>query len=218
VKQTTEGYVSIVGDSYLIPISDLSEKLFSHASLFQNEVQASPLENGYSVSLCILTIAWFESYIMRVRYLNRASQQANIKKPPIPFLKALYPDLPFYDKLMEIFVLRDTLVHNHLWMIQLSWDEKAGMKLHGAEKAAFCGDKKYEKYVDFKTRKTKKLGLNVVPTRVCNTDYKVVLRTVWKGLLFIQEKDPGHFGITNLHIKVNGQLISMQKYIDQICK
>jgi len=217
MEKISESYVSIVGDSYLLPIADLSETLFSHASLSQNEVQASSWENGYSASLCILTIAWFESYTMRVRYLNRTSGHTTIK-PPVSFLKALYPDLPIFDELVEIFVLRDTLIHNHLWMIQFSWNESVGMKLHEADKDAFSGDKKYAQYVDPVTRKTKKLGLNVVPTKVCNTDFKIVLKMIWRGLLFIQEKDPSHFGIKNGCIKFKNKFLSRQQFIDQICK
>ena len=217
MEEISESYVSIVGDSYLLPIADLSETLFSHASLSQNEVQASSWENGYSASLCILTIAWFESYTILARYLNWTSGHTTIKQP-VSFLKALYPDLPIFDELVEIFVLRDTLIHNHLWMIQFSSDESVGMKLHEADKDAFSGDKKYAQYVDTVTRKTKKLGLNVVPTKVCNTDFKIVLKMIWHGFLFIQEKDPSRFGITNGSIKFKNKFLSRQQYVDQICK
>lgn len=133
---TIEEYVSIVGSSYLFPITIISESLFHDIPFSQNEVQASSVENGYSTSLCILVTAWFESYTMRVRYLNNTSTHVS-EKHCVRFLKELYPDFPFYDELMEVFVLRDTLIHNHLWMINFSWDKTAGMKLREAKIDAF---------------------------------------------------------------------------------
>jgi len=213
----SENIVSIAGDAYLFPIAELSTKLFSDLTLLQNDVQASQLENGYSSSLCILTAVWFESYTVRVRYLNSQSQHGSIKEP-VPFMKALYPDFPLYDEMMEVFVLRDTLVHNHLWMIEFSWDNTGDMKLDSAVKDAFSGDKKYRHYVDGKTRRTKKLKLNVVPTRVCNTDFKIVLKTVFDALWFVRMKDPAHIGFGNTHPLFKGQFLSLGQFVDQIQK
>jgi hypothetical protein len=208
---TPEELVSIIGDRYLEPISDLAEKLFSFTQS-QNDVQVSPMENGYSVSLCILAIAWFESWTMRVRYLNGTSNHATIRHS-VDFLKAIYPDLPDYDGLMEIFVLRDTLVHNHLWLIDFSWDANLGMKLHKAQKDAFSGDKKYEQYVNIPARRTKKLQLNIVPIKVGRGDVKTVLTMAWDSLSFIKMKDPEHIGVANQYIHFQKRFMSMPEFI-----
>ena len=212
-----ESIVSIVADAYLFPIADLSSKLFSDLTLSQNDVQASQLENGYASSLCILTAVWFESYAMRVRYLNSQSPHGSIKEP-VSFIKALYPDFPLYDEMMEVFVLRDTLAHNHLWMIEFEWDDTGDMKLNSAVKDAFSGDKKYRHYVDSNTRRTKTLKLNVVPTRVCNSDFKIVLKTVFDALWFVRTKDPAHIGFGNAHPLFKGQFVSLSQFVDQIQK
>jgi len=64
----TSGYLSIIGYSYLNPLGVLLEKLFSLDQRDPNEVQTSPLENGYSVSLIILTVLMVESLVRRVQF------------------------------------------------------------------------------------------------------------------------------------------------------
>lgn len=211
-----EEIVSVIGDAYLEPISELTKKLTS-LQFSQNEVQASMIENGYSVSLCILIAAWFESWVVRVRYLNSISEHVAIK-PPVDFLYALYPDLPIYQELTEVFVLRDSLVHNHLWFIEMSWGGASGMNLRKARKDAFYGDKKYRKYVDSIKRETQKLRLNVVPIKVCTSDFKTVLGTVWRGLEFMRDKDPTHLGIGNVHVNFGGQWIPVRRFVAQILR
>lgn len=213
--KTVDQIVSIIGDSYLEPIADLTERLISRGSS-QNDVKVSAVENGYAVSLCILLVAWFESWVTRVRYLNSANAHAAIKQP-VEFLYSLYPDLPIYDELVEVFVLRDTLAHNHLWLIKFSWDDVSNMHLRKAQKDAFYGDKKYRKYVDLHKRRTKKLGLNIVPIKVGAADFKVALKFIWKGLEFIRTKDPTHLGIGNGHIKFQSKLIPVRSFVTQVC-
>lgn len=207
----TEKIVSIIGDSYVDPIVTLSERLFSN-KLSQNEVLASQYENGYSISLCILTAVWFESWTMRVRYLNGKSPHATTKHP-VEFINKLYSDFPLYDEMMEVFVLRDTLVHNHLWNIEFLWE---GMKLQDAAKDAFSGDNKYLQHVDLSARLTKKLRLNVVPTKVCNLDFKAELKTVVEALLFIKNKDPDHFGFGNSSVRFRGKFISIREFVKEV--
>ena len=63
------------------------------------------------------------------------------------------------------------------------------MMLHGAVKHPAFGDKKYSARVNPNTRRTKALGLSIVPTRVDRRDAKRVFQTVWKTLLFLESKD-----------------------------
>jgi hypothetical protein len=66
--------------------------------------------------------------------------------------------------------------------------------------------------------RTKKLQLNVVPTRVCNTDFKIVLKTVFDALAFVRDKDLQHLSFGNAHPQFKGQFLSLRQFVDQVQK
>ena len=220
MDQTPQDYVSIVGNSWLHPITDLTEKLFSLGPLKQNDVQVNSFENGYSAALCILSVILFESYVMRVYYLNqkKIEREGNKLKHAVKIVASIYPDFSDFNDLYEIYVLRDLIIHNHIWMSEFIWDDTSGMRLLKTEKSGFSGDPKYEDHVDQNARKTKSLRLNVVPTRVCRTDYQAVLKTVWKALEFIEKKNPNHISVTGNYVQFKGESIPLKDFVCLVFK
>lgn len=199
-----DSLVTIIGSSYFEPISVLLEKLNKYDKGSSNEVQAGYFVNGFASSICLLAVVCLESYVMRVRYINKASQK-EVDKVSVPvYLKALYQDFPFENELFEIHILRDTLAHNHLWEISYSWDNEKDMVLHTVNKSS-SGDKKYKRYVDTKTNVTKNLGLNINPIKVGSTDVNSVLQTVWKVLIFLENKNRNQCYVSRLHVKHKGK-------------
>lgn len=188
--------ISIVGDAYLQPISVLLEKLFLHPGSPEDEVGTGTRTCGYSISICILAFLYFESYTMRIRYLNPKYLSKKYRWN-FDFLEKLYKNFPNIDTLKELAVLRDLIVHNHLWEIDFSSDNKFRRKIDGAHKNSFSGDKKYENCVDLKTYKTKILQLNVIPTKIGKSDVCKVLNSIIESLLFIEEKDINVCQISN---------------------
>jgi len=199
-----DSLVTIVGSSYFEPISVLLEKLNKYDKGSSNEVQAGYFVNGFASSICLLAVVCLESYVMRVRYINKASQN-EVDKVSVPvYLKKLYQDFPFENELFEIHILRDTLAHNHLWEISYSWDDEKDMVLQSVNKSS-SGDKKYKQYVDTKTNVTKNLGLNINPIKVGSTDVNSVLQTVWKVLIFLENKNRNQCYVSRLHVKHKGK-------------
>ena len=198
--------VTIVGSSYFEPISMLLENLEKHDRGTSNQVQSGHFVNGYASSICILAVVCLESYVMRVRYINRASQK-EIDKMSVPvYLKKLYNDFPLENELYEIHILRDILAHNHLWEFSYSWDDAKGMILQAANKWS-SGDTKYQQYVDTAKYVTINLGLNVNPIKVGSSDAKKVLEIVWKVLLFLESKNRNQCYVSHLNVKHKGKLM-----------
>jgi hypothetical protein len=207
-----DSLVTIVGSSYFEPISVLLEKLEKHDKGTPNEVQAGYYVNGYAASICILAVVCLESYVMRVRYINKASQ-IEIDKVSVPkYLKKLYQDFPYEDELFEVHILRDALAHNHLWEVSYSWDDEIDMMLHAVNKWS-SGDKKYAQYVDENTNLTKKLGLNVSPIKVGRADAISVLQNVWKILIFLESKNRNQCYVSHLHVAQKGELMRFGEII-----
>lgn len=199
-----DSLVTIVGSSYFEPISVLLERLEEYDKGSSNEVQAGHYVNGFASAICILAVVCLESYVMRVRYINKATQK-EINEVSVPvYLKKLYQDFPFEDELFEIHILRDVLAHNHLWEVSHSWDDEKAMILRSVNRWS-SGDNKYQRYVDTTTNLTKKLRLNVSPIKVGKSDAISVLQTMWKILIFLEGEKRNQCYVSHLRAVHKGK-------------
>jgi hypothetical protein len=199
-----EEYVSIIGMSYLHPISNLLETLDSFNPGGPNELQASSLENGYSASIIILTALLVESAISRTQYIRGD----NAPQKPVKFVRVVYPDSGFAETIEELFVVRDVIAHSHLWEAQFQWDEISGIKLVSTPLLRDgYGDEKFRRVIDVSSRTTRKLGVNVFPTRISRTDAVIILKTAVDFLLFLENEDRRYIYISPQCVKF-GETIS----------
>jgi hypothetical protein len=196
--------VTIIGSSYFEPICTLLERLERFNEHEKSEVQSGFFVNGFSVSICLLAVACLESYVMRVRYVTKASQKDIDKTPVAHYLPTLYQDFPYADDLNEIYILRDIIIHNHLWEISFDWNDD-GMELINANKKS-SGDKKYSSHVDVNKRKTIQLGLTVNPLKVGKSEVMKVLQTMWKILIFLEKKDINQCYVSAEHFRYKGKM------------
>lgn len=206
----TQEYVSIIGFSYLYPISILLEALDSLDPRGPNEVQASPPENGYSVSIIVLTVLLIESAIGRTQYVMGQTAE----KHPLTFVGKAFPTYGFEDRLKELFVVRDAIVHNHVWVARFTLDEEDGMKLVEANLRKNYGDGKFTSVMDKRSRTTRQLRINVFPTRICWRDAVVVLKNAIHFLLFLENLDPRYFYISPQRVMYHGNSVLFTDLID----
>lgn len=207
--------VTIIGSAYFQPIADLLDKLLSLPNQDPNEVKVSNREVGYSVSVIALLVVLLESYAMRVRYINRTT--VLIKRISVPlYLKSLYSDFDMADEVTEVFVVRDVIVHNHLWEIDFTFEDESVLKLLKAEKEARSGDPKYNDHVDVSSRKTKRLGLNVVPVKIGKRDVYEIFQTVWKTLLFLENKERNQCYVSHLYVKYRGKTAKFGELLKEL--
>lgn len=209
--------VTIIGGSYFQPIADLVNRLAPTSDHGANDVQVGSSENGYSVSIILLLVTMFESYAMRVRYINR--QQHPIEKNTVVgFIQDLYPDFKQIDELTEVFSLRDLIAHNHLWKIDFEWSESPGMTLKNAKREVTAGDKKYHGVIDEKSRRTKGLALNIIPTKVGREDVRTVFKVIWDALIFLEKKDRSQCYVSQHQVSYNRRLILFSDLISKIAR
>lgn len=206
-----EGYVSIVASNFIFPIISLFESLEDTSSYPPNEVQASPMENGYSLAIVTLSVLMVESAISRTQYVMKI----NPPQKPLTFIKEYFPS-EMFQKVEELFVIRDIIAHNHVWKASFFWDEQGKMKLVDAQLVEGYGDKKFEKVVDDNTRTTKILGLNVFPNRICRTDVVTVLKAAFDFLVSLENKDRNNFSVSALIVKHKGSVIPFSKFISEV--
>jgi hypothetical protein len=207
-----DSMVTIVGSSYFEPISVLLENLKKYDNGKSGEVQSGYYVNGYACSICLLSVVCLESYVMRVRFINKATQ-AEIDKTSVPeYLANLYPDFPLIEEVREIFILRDLIAHNHLWEIYFLWDDDKGIMPQSVKKRS-TGDRKYRSAVDTGNNMTQKLGLNINPVRIDAADVTKVLHTMWRTMIFLEKKNRSQCYVSHLFVKHNGKRVKFGEVI-----
>jgi hypothetical protein len=202
--------VTIIGDSYFEPICTLLERLEKFKEQ-TNDAQSGFFVNGFAASICLLAVACLESYVMRVRFIQKASQEDIDRTPVVNYLHNLYKHFPYKDELIEIYILRDIIIHNHLWELGFVWEED-GMLVTSARKRS-TGDSKYLKNVDESARKTKVLGLTVNPIKVGNVEVNKVLQTMWKVLLFLEQEDRNQCYVSAAHYRYKGKIVQFGEVV-----
>jgi hypothetical protein len=198
--------VSILGSSYFQPIADLIERWTANPRRRPNKVGSGYAEHGYAAATLLLLVAMFESYMVRVRYIT-GKHVPNDVRAAIDVLRLLYPAYRGFGALTDVYVLRDAIFHNHLWEIEYSWGGSASQVLHGAVLHPAFGDKKYKARVNPQTRRTKALGLSIVPTRVSRRDVKKTFLTIWKTLLFLEGKNRNQCYVSHLRVRFQKQRV-----------
>jgi hypothetical protein len=209
ISNDTEGYLSIIGMSYLHPITSLLEILEDSNPRGPNEVQASPYENGYSAAIIVLTVLLLESVLSRTQYMRGDKPP----KKPLDFIRTVYPTSGFADTIEELFVVRDVIVHNHVWEAQFRWDETVGMKFISAQLAGGYGDAKHKKVLEPSNRLTRLLGINLFPTRICRDDAVIVLKSAVELLLFLESEDRNFCYISPQPVKYKASIIQFSDLI-----
>jgi hypothetical protein len=183
--QPSHNYVSVLFVHLLQPIHDLFELLEEHSDpKGRNEVQAGMIENGYAISVIVLAVLVVESALNRTRYVRDEHQ----RESAVDTLKRLgASDLG--SDIEELFVVRDIIAHNHIWLAATRWDDTGEMALDSAQKLAAYGDQKFARTVDLTTRLTRRLGLDAFPTRIHRATAVAVLKKMVEVLRFLEGLD-----------------------------
>lgn len=204
ISNPLDDLITIVGTSYFQPITDLIGNLLESKVPVANSAQTSCRENGYSVSLIVLLVAVLESFVCRLRFLRKTEITRSLSIPDL--LLDLFPDLPNRDCLVEVFLLRNIIVHNHVWHLDVTDTEMhCAPTLGTPEDFKFHTNKHYNEVVDFDTRRTRQLSLNANPTAVDRNDVKCVFEVIWDTLLFMNNKNFSHTPLAGQSVRFRGK-------------
>lgn len=197
--------ISIVGTSYLQPISDLVDGMLQHEPVASNSSRTGHFENGYAAAITVLLVATLESFVSRLRFLR--NEEVVPGKDVPDQLEIFFPDFPHKAELSEVFLLRNIVVHNHVWHLAIGEGDKPEVTtLATPRQLRFQLKKTYDSSVDLTTRKTVLLGLSASPTSVDRNDVGTVFHVVWKTLAFMQKKNFSHTPLAGQHVKFRGKL------------
>lgn len=210
-----ETLVSILGSSYFQPIANLIERWKVFTPHRPNKVQSGYYEHGYATSVILLLVAMFESYVVRLRFVQGSKVPATARTA-LDVVFAVFPRLRHRKALIDVYVLRDSIFHNHLWEIEYSWGGSPTMVMHAASKHPAFGDKKYAARVNPATRRTRALGVNVVPTRVDRRDVLKVFDTIWKTLLIFEAQSRFQCYVSHENVRFAGKTVPFPDVLGQL--
>lgn len=197
--------ISVVGSSYYQPIADLVDRLLVAVARRPPESGVSHSENGYSAACVVLLVALMESFTARVRF-KRQSELAGGQSTP-DLLARLFPALPTKDDLQEVYLLRNIVVHNHLWHLDISNEEAPEPQTIALPTdLGFSVNKNYSALVDTVARRTVKLGLKAVPTWVGVTDVSTVFRVIWSTLEHMHGINFDHTPLAGRRVQFRGSM------------
>jgi hypothetical protein len=209
---TPDSMVAIEGSSYFGPISVLLEKLEKYVSSGSGEVRTDNAVNGFACSICLLAVACLESYIIKIRSADKSAQSLINREPHSNYMRKLYQDFPFVKELVEIYMLRDMIVHNDLWKTSCYWYDEDGLTSQEINNGS-DRDVKYGRFVDADSGKTKSLCLNISPMKVDASDASKMLHTVWNTLIFLEKKNSVQCHVSHLTVRYKSKMVKFGKVI-----
>ena len=208
--------VTVVGSAYFQPIADLVQNLLRRPPGGPFPAGMGVRENGYSASLVVLLVAVLESYTARLRFVRNSELTAGGRSTP-DLLAEYFPDLPTKEELIEVFLLRNVVVHNHIWRLDVSDYEAAGSPtLSSPQELGFQPNQHYDAVVDVEARKTRKLGLPASPTAVGRRDVLKVFEVVWSTLTFMNRKDFRHTPLGGRTVGYGGKFRQFEELIGEL--
>jgi hypothetical protein len=148
----------------------------------------------------------FESYTSRIRFAQ-ADVVQDSDRSAVGVVLSIFPKLRHQKALQDVYVLRDLLMHGHLWEIEYEWGGPVPMVLKNATLHTAYGDSKFRKRVNMQTHRTKALGLSAFPSRVDRRDLLKVFQTLWKTLLRFEAQNRFQCYVSHLHVRFRGKSV-----------
>ena len=134
-----------------------------------------------------------ESALNRARYIAGEGPPGALK-----FFESHFENEEVSADLEELYVLRDVIIHNHMWAIEIPDQSNLDDPRIRFTLLSGYGDKKFERVLNKSVQKTNRLSLNVIPTRLSRRDAVTVLEVVWQVCRILQSKDSRYFPIENI--------------------
>lgn len=173
-KTYKQELVTVIGTNYIdLIIPDFLEKCFEvykKKEFDERHFQVSIYENTFATAGIVLTVLAFEAYRNRIFYLEKKRVGKSVARDLAEIFKlkeASFPEKNFESLLNEVFVLRDVIVHNHIYKVKVEFDYEWKMLWHTQKMLKGYGDdRKFKEFVNSRTKRTINLGLNVQPGKI----------------------------------------------------
>lgn len=207
-KQDQE-IISIVGSSYFTLIAELIDRWVTHPNVRRDSVGSQfDAGGGYAVAVILLLVAALESFVARDRHFSK--KQPSQKHTPVPeYMKEIYR-YRGYKRLSELFVVRDAIIHSHVWIIKYTCPERGGRRFVSACRKDWSGNDRLKHRLNSKTCRTKLLRFNAIPSRMDGTDVAKAFEVVFAALRFLEKKGANPVPLVSIKVKHQGGYVPFE--------
>ncbi len=177
VTVVTANYV----DMLLPELLEKSLEAYLKKDFSKRHFQVSVFENTHSTAGIVLTVLAMEAYRNRIYYLeNKALSKKGLAEDLGEVFKIKDKSFPanlLKEILTEVEIVRDVIVHNHLYEVEIVNDGNWDMISHRQKLLKDYGDSKRLRsgLVTEQTRQTKNLKLSVQPAKIGFEDLFTIL-------------------------------------------
>lgn len=207
-------YVSVLGLSLMHALVALLNRLEGRNFGPANAVQASNQENGLAAGVVILAATVLESALNRTRYVRRNSPR---KGSASQYLAIVTRDPDLAADVEECFAVRDAVIHNHVWKAFVTDYPNGRLKFWGKPRLRTgYGDLKFDRVRRRGTRLTRRLGLNLFPTRIGRSDALLVVKTVVRALTAIENRRREYFPFSEADFYFRGAYRTLPTIADAL--
>ncbi len=197
--------VSVIGSQYMQPIADLLGAFLKRKPPKSDTVSSGFFEGAYVVSILLLLIAVVESMAARDRHFNTKTPAR--KHTAVPeYMKELY-HYRGYARLSELYVLRDAILHNHVWVLQFLTRASGSRKLLSAKRVWWSGNDRLTQRLNPRTLRTKLLRFNAIPSRMDRKDLLKAFDVAISSLGFFEQRGKNPVPILRTTIVFQGAKI-----------
>lgn len=162
--------ISVIGTQFYQPIADLISKLVSRRYQQPDRVGSNYYEGGYSAAIILLLAAAVESLIQRDRYFYRiANPSSRLSNIASDYSKSVLR-YRRHRHLEELFDVRNSIAHNHLWEIEFTIPSKGGRQHRQSQVVSGTHRLRVVPPSTARIPRTKRLRLNLQPGRLDRTD------------------------------------------------
>lgn len=177
-----EDIITVTGTNYVdLIVPDFLQKCFEvycKKEFNKKQFQVSIYENAFATAGIVLIILGFESYRNRIFSLEKRQVGKLVSKDLATIFREKndkFPEKDFENLLNEIFIIRDVIVHNHIYKVKIFFDSNWEVLGHRQKLVKGYGDAKFRALTNSRTKKTNTLKLNIQPGKIGFEDLLLVL-------------------------------------------
>lgn len=216
-SETPEEIISIIGSSYFTPITELVDHWVASCSIMRRDsVGTQFYASGYAVAVIILLVAALESFVARDRHFSeKQPSKGHVAVPE--YMKEIYRYRE-YKCLSELFVVRDSIIHGHVWLIKYALSKRGGRRFISATRKDWSGNDRLKQRLNPKTYRTKLLRFNAIPSRIDATDVVKAFKIVFAALRFLEGRGANPVLLLGGSVQYQRQLISFESLPERLAR
>jgi hypothetical protein len=208
MAQNSPDYISVIGPQLYQPIADLIGKLLARPYQEPDRISSNYFEGGYAAGIILLLAAAVESLVQRDRYFyTRTVPTARPSAKVSEYMKLIH-GYRRHAHLHELFEVRNAVAHNHLWEIRYATPAAGGRRHKGSSLVPNSHRLSPPPVAGARVPCTKRLRINLQPTRLDRTDVAKALAASLHLLKFLSAKGYEHVRLTAHRVSLRGKLIS----------